>query len=631
MFSKSKVTGLYKGAVQTAYDGGGNKPSSYYSPGKDRTASAVQASIGFGNGAPGIAGAANMNVAGYFNSQYQYMMTGLIPADPSYTDTSALALFYRDMYLFDNVAGSAVDIQSSFGFSGYTLKGLPEKELQIFQDALDQLNIKEMLTTISTSYLVDGFSCSGLIFDQVRKQFQDTILYDALQCTVLPAPFFNTQPQIDVRVGPATSQFLNSDSPYIKNRIKALPQPFVQMLKKGAFTLNPASTLYVARRSLTDRAYVSFLHRILPMYLIEKTMFRGTLVEASRRQRAMTHITAGTDTWVPTSEELMAYVQQFMAAEYDPMGGWVVTRDGVQSQDLRPGGDFWKWTDMADILVPYKLRALGISESFLSGDATYASAESAYSTFLETQNAYREHMTNAVFYTTLFPLIAVAHGLYKDPSKAIKGGDVAGYLDNVANRNNLRIPMIQWHKSLEPKSEDDKFDMLEKASEKGVPVPLKSWMAAADIDSETLMKDLREDGELRKQLAKYTGKDTSHEGEDQLGYDDDERELSEARSMSDAAAMLSNPILPMKSGLVRNRRALLSRDFGSGEVVGQTKTGKPKYLHNQSMYRKEMNRSIARISVEMNRDENYRRKVANNNKATLGHTTIPGAMDIKAR
>ena len=46
-------------------------------------------------GMSGAGGGASMNVNSFFQSSYQYYMTGILPADPHLIDTSTLALFYR--------------------------------------------------------------------------------------------------------------------------------------------------------------------------------------------------------------------------------------------------------------------------------------------------------------------------------------------------------------------------------------------------------------------------------------------------------------------------------------------------------------------------------------------------------
>lgn len=641
MFAKHRITNVRGNSVVTGHMAPPEAAVAYASRRmmKEQQGSQVNASLGGFGGAGGASNSLSVNA--FWQSNYQYMMTGIIPADPAMVDTSNLSLFYRDIYLFDNTAGSAVDIQSSFPFSTWELRGLDHAELKIYDDALARLNIMEMMPQISTAYLVDGFFCGSLVFDPASKQFMDTLIYDALQCAIIPSPFNNADPEINVRVSQATQQYMGSASEYARQYINSMPTQFVEMLRSGAFTLDPVTTLFVARRALTDRAYVSYLHRILPMYLIEKTLFRGTLVEAQRRQRAMTHITAGDDTWTPSTEELHAYVAQFQMAEYDPLGGWVSTRNAVQATDLRPGGDFWKWTDMADILVPYKLRALGISESFLSGDASYASAESAYSTFLESQNAYRMHLTNRVFYTKLFPLIAVVNGLYKDPSKKASTNRIVDYLFNQTNRNNLKIPEIHWHKSLEAKGEDNMFDLLEKASDKGVPVPLKMWMAAANMDPEALLRDLKDDTVLRAQLEEFTGKNTAHESEDEGGDDDMDFGVAGGDSEHEAYASVRRELrrrtaMPTAQSIAsggRRNRALLGRDFGeSGEMFEMNKSGSgKKYIYNQKAAVTKSNEQIVKIHSKAHKDKEYRENLRKRNIAERGTAIIPGCLDLPIR
>ena len=565
MFPRNRITGVTNGRIKT--DTGAPSAVSAYASKRSYSESSTQVTAALG-GNLGVSGGGNsVSINSFWNSQYQYFFTGLIPAEPMYSQSAQLALFYRDIYLNDNVGGTVVDLQSTFPFSDFDLRGADEKAIQVYNDAIEQLNIQRMLPIVSTAYSADGFFAGSLIFDPRTKRFVDTLVHDALQCSVIPGAFFNMMPQINVQTSSQTVNLLGSDSPYAREYVNSLPPEFIHLMSQGQYTLSPISTLFVARRTLTDRAYVSYLHRLLPMYLIEKTMFRGTLVEASRRQRATTHITAGDDIWTPTGEELAALVSQFQQAEFDPLGGWVSTRNAVQLTDIRPGGDFWKWTDMGDQLIPYKLRALGVSESFLSGETSYAAMESAYSLFLESQNVYRNHMTNSIFYSTLFPLIAVANNLYKPgtpDSAKLKNSQISKFLMHSNNKANLLIPKVMWHKSLEAKGEESTFDMLEQVSEKGVPIPLKQWMAAAGLDKDTLLKDLKEDTELRKLLEKYTGKDTSHEGEEEVN-----EEYARIKGVPRVPTAQS-----VRKGVAGGKRSILGRNWGDPQDYSTGKTGK---------------------------------------------------------
>lgn len=568
------------------------------------------------------------SAAAFTSSNFNYYMSGLIPGTPDLPDSQTLAYFFRDIYLYDNVAGSCVDIQSVFPFSDFELRGQDEKTLAIYNEALDRLTIRELLPQLSTAYLTDGFYAGSLVYDPRSKNFMDVLTHDALQCSITPSPFNNVDPTIRVSTSGPTLRFLNSTSEYARQYVESMPETFVSMLQEGNFVLDPLTTLFVGRKTLSDRAYVSYLQRILPMYLIEKSMYRGTLIESQRRQRAMSHISAGDDLWTPTQEELMMYVQQFQMAENDPLGGWVSTRNAVQIQDLRPGGDFWKWFDVTDIMTPYKLRALGVSEALLSGDSSYAAAESAYSTYLETVNGYRTHLTNMIFYRKLFPLLAVANNLFKDPTKKVT--NVKDFLFSMSNKSNLRMPILHWHKDLTAKAEDNMMDLLDKLSEKGVPIPLKMWLASAGVDKETLLRDAKEDRELKKALASVIpgfDPDAHAGGTDTDSEFEEDSEFSEGAEAEPEGGNVESRILtsaPNRLGLNRTRMAFMNREFDSHEMVGTTRTGKPKAVFNQTAKIKDHNWTIAKIAARMATDPSYRMQVAKANYQKLGATRVRG-------
>lgn len=590
MFIKNQVLGLTskEARVRRTLDTGAQI---YRASGKQEV-TANFSGLGLGS-----ASSAGLSVTAFWGNYYQYFMTGLL----NDLEPETLKEFFRDIYLYDNVAGSAVDIQSTFPFSDWTLGGLPEDKLEVYREALNRLNIRRMLPEISVAFLVDGFFASTLVYDGRAKQFLDSIIYDARMCTVVDTPFYNSDPIISVNVNDRMRTFLTSPSPAAKQYRKYIPQPYIQMLMKGSFELNPVSTLFLARKTLQGRAYTSYLQRILPMYLIEKSLFRGTLVEVSKRQRAMSHIQVGDDTWIPTGEELAAYAMQFQMGEVDPMGAWISTRNGISINDLRPAGDFLKWTDMSDQLTPYKLRALGISEAFLSGDVSFATGESAMSTFLESLDAYRENLSNKLFYSKLFPLIAVVNGFYKKDAKVkAQGNDIESYLYNSHNRSNLELPELRWHKSLQAKDEANTLELLEKLEERGWPIALKRWAAAAGEDPDKMLHELEEDTELRKQLSKYTGNDTSHDGEGDFG---------DGSEYAEAGLALPSRLSP------RRRRPLLSREFSSedNEAHELTKTGQKKYIFNQKQAKKRQHEQIAKIVARLHRDPEYRMQLKKRN------------------
>lgn len=264
----------------------------------------------------------------------------------------------------------------------------------------------------------------------------------------------------------------------------------------------------------------------------------------------------------------------------------------------------------------------GEDPSFVAnGFVVHNSAESAYSSFLETQDAYRSMLTDRVFYQKIFPLVAVVNGLYKKGVNKKRIDNPINFLFNAASRSDLEIPELYWQKQLNADDESSMFDMLEKLDEHGVPVPMKTWIAAAGMDPESLLKELDEDSELRAKLEKFTGKDTSHDQDEDFGDD----EFQEEASVLEAAPFTIN------SGATRKIPILKRRWEGNdAELFAFTKTGKKKHIINQTQARKRSNDNIVKAAVNA-RDPNYRKFLRERNIKNYGTATIPGAVGTKRK
>ncbi len=535
---------------------------------------------------------ANFNATNSGPLAFVYYLTGFVPEQEE-----MLRRYYRDMYKYDPVAGAAVDIISTFPFSNWTLTGagLTRKEIDKFDESLYRLNLRTLLPEISMGYLVDAEYIGTLIFNDQDKVFVDILNHNPDDCRIDRYPFYSVAPRIRVINSKETKDFMNSQDAYTREIRKMFSQQFIQAMKASAVELNPLTTLYLARRTLPSLPPTSFLKRILPIYLLEKQLYRGTLVEAHKRQRSMLQVTAGDDNWEPTPEELEALVAMFQQVEIDPLGGIVATRSGVTATELRQGGDFWKWTDQADILVPYKLRALGISEAFLSSDATFSNAETALSVFMECIDQYRAHMDYTIFENKLFPIVSYTNEFFKDPQKEEGKQSKLRMMYAINNQQNLKMPKMHWHKRLEAKSEDNPLDMLDRVAEKGLPIPLRMWAAAGKVDMDTLIYELEEDKKYRDALEQVAPEAMA-----------EAQKRSEGDAGGDFGGEEASFVEVAKRLLHRRKIPLLNREFGEvSTIYGYTKTGKKKHVFNQTRASHKANELIAKAHKSLS-DEHRR-------------------------
>lgn len=549
-------------------------------------------------------GMTNVNLAVSGPLATQTLLNGIAPDQEDY-----LRKYYRDIYYYDPVAGATIDLLSTFPFSEYQLTGCDQERLDKYNESMERLNTRALMPNISTSYLVEGSSVSSLIFNKKDKVFIDLIMYPVDDCRVEQQVFYSADPEITVRNSGAMQRFMANQSLQALALKAMLPPGLQQTLSSPAMKLDPLTTLYLARRPIPGCEPISFLKRILPIYLLEKTLYRGTLIESQKRQRSMLHLMMGDDTHTYTPEEMSETVAQFMLADLDPLGAVIGTRHTVQAQEIRQGGDFWKWTDTIDTLVPYKLRALGISEAFLSGDASYSNAETALSVFMENTDAYRSYLTYEVFTNKIFPIVAISNNFFK------KGKEVStqkrSQMTYQANNNrDLDIPQLRWHKKLEAKSDENVMDVLEKLQEKGFPIPMRMWAAAAKIDLPSYYQDLGHDKEIRHAIAGLTGLK-----EDDIGAANDGQGVSHDGGDEGEFARLQS-----RSKNSIKRRSLFEREFASelAEIRAKSKTGKDKYVHNQRKANAEANAMIVK-AVRALQDPNIKRTALRRVTDTLGH------------
>jgi hypothetical protein len=524
------------------------------------------------------------------------MLTGITPQ----IEQAYFHRLYRDIYYQDPVAGSAVDMISSLPFSEFSLGGISSSAaLNTFMETIERLNLRTMLPEMCVDYLVLGQHCSSMLYNKDRKVFTDIMPHAIENLSMEPLPFYSQDPIITAKFPDSIRSALSKDSKRVRQLKEYVGSGIIDKISGGELELDPLSTLYIPRKTFSHSPIgTSYYRRILPIYLIEKNLFRGTLIESARRQRGIMHITLGDgDQWEPSVADLEFITELFMNADSDPLGAIIATRLGVATEELRQGGDFWKSTDFADSVLSHKTRALGISEGLLSGDANYATADTSLTVFIEMLRSFREMFTRKLFYNKLFPLVSMLNG-YTVNSKG-KMSVKESLMDSMApeealyrmnDGSKLLIPTITWAKQLKPEGDSTYLDMLKGMTELGVPVPLRVMAAAGGLNIEELLRSQDDDLDARKRIADYMKKITDLSPKPPAGD-----ESAEASALAVFAS--ADPTGRNRSAVqaVGGKIPLSRRNFGqAAEVTGLSKTGKKKYVHNQALANDRLNTTIAK-------------------------------------
>jgi len=440
---------------------------------------------------------------------------------------SGLITMFDKIYREDAVAGAATDLIATLPWSDWTLSGVDDPAImKIYEEAMESFNPEVTMPEVSRDYLKHGRVIMSLPFNEDTQTWDRPIPIDLMYADLTPIPIMGYDPLIDLRASPEMSALLKSKDPRARVPLASLPAKFRKQLMNGKVPLDTMTTLFLSRRvSLTDWKGTSLYYRILPYYAIERALMTSTLSAARRRTRSILHLTVGIeDKWDPTPEQLNEVIEAFETTEEDPVGAVIATRSGIEANEIRSGGDFWKISEEADFLKTGKLAALGLSESFLSGEASYSTVDASMSVFVENLKSFRATLTQRTFYDKYLDVLARVHNFTKrkkaDLAHGVRTTTLATTDEAMSIRkSDLLMPTIHWTKNLSPESDASYMDILEKVSQQGVPVTIKQWASAAGIDISDLEQMLPEDQELRARLKKFLPKPPPQEGGGEGGGD----------------------------------------------------------------------------------------------------------------
>lgn len=549
---------------------------------------------------------------------------------------------HREIYERDPISGSVVRLLSTFPFGDFTLSGLKnESQLRTYSASLDSIRIHEMLPSITTDHCVIG-AFLGISRWSDEKKYWSAILPQNIDLVeITPTPVFGDMPIMKLKVPKEITDILNSDEPEFQRIKEQIPDEFRDVADES-IPLEPEDVLWLPNPGMsTDYRGVSMFRSVVPIWLTEKALIRGTLDQFWKRQRPILHVMIGDDEWKPTQQDYRAIAELILLADQDPTGAVMITRHGIDINEIRRGDDFVKHTDYYQTFEQMKFRALGVSEAVMGSDFSITAAEGAINITLQRFGQFRTTLTQKIFYDKLFAGIAVANGFMKHRShislssgspleqeaylrdefggraysrtnsrnetswamefSAASGPSVSHVPEMLrgvrrADMHRYAIPTVEWHTPMVASDVNQRLDILEKLASFGWPIPLRMMAAAANVNIESLIEQKNSDIKLRRFLRPWRKEVAKDQQTAEAGFNPE----SGGESEESSSAMF---------GSVRRRPLLQQFGEEQGRLFS-TVGGKPRQLTRAEQRRvdEKANRRIAEAAVAVH---GYRNKAEN--------------------
>lgn len=318
-------------------------------------------------GSGGFGGTASA-IKGFFD---KLVMDGIIMDK----DAALQRRMARDMYRYDAICGGAVDLMALLPWSNAQLSGVADKKIrEKYQTCVQSMNMMMLMPEATVDHLVNAQFIGSMHWDESEGTFIGISPQDPEQCVFQHVPFYGKDPLISLKFGEGFKQLVEAakkDPRAAKILQENAPQLAGQLAKKE-IPLDPDTTVYVPRRTFASQVEpTSFLTRVMPVWIIEKALMRGTIELSYKRQKSIMHVLLGGEDWEPTVEEATNYVNLFQAADSDPTSAIVATRPDVLVTEVRGASDFWRYDEIMESTAAFKYRGLGFNESFLclTGDS----------------------------------------------------------------------------------------------------------------------------------------------------------------------------------------------------------------------------------------------------------------------
>lgn len=469
---------------------------------------------GGGGGSSGTFGSGQNNGGTLYNPIFDDLSEGTIVEQFMPVDPRRLHRIWRRIYLQDPIAGPAIELMRDIPWSSWEITGCNGDATirKFYEDAFNAIGAVALMPELTGEFLSMGKYIAHLIFDDQKGFFTHCIVQDPDFVKIGNVPIPGWQPNLDLIPTPEMRAWATSQDP--RNiEIQDLLGPYTDDLRSGKqIPLLPENTIYVARRTAPyDNIGASIFTRILMFVAYEKALVNATISTAKRRAARIRHIKVGIDeVWEPEPHTIQEIADAFMNADTDPVGAIVATRTGVETSEV--GGntlqDIVKISDEWEFIQKGKMSALGISDAFLSGEATYNSMEQLVSVFLDRMRALRAFHVHH-FLDEIAKRLARKHEYVKRTEAELRHGVRIGrsrtrYGTLDYTDDELILPGYAFSKTLRPVADRDYMDILEQLRNQGVPVTAADWMASAGYDVDNVSKEaLDEDLKMRKRFSAH--------------------------------------------------------------------------------------------------------------------------------
>lgn len=445
--------------------------------------------------------------------------------DPEYTALSLLLpknrpqknRWRRYFDVFDPVVGGVIELHSQMPFSTARLFGIDDKQvLRKYEQANEEVSLWAKLPEMCKEFLKIGEAFPYLRWDDSKGYFSHIILQNQDFIEIEQSLFVEEEDKYFLSSDPRIRTILEGDEPTYRDRKSRLPVEFLRSIFYGEkiplpFDDKDLFFALIKRGAPNDIRGTSIIDRLFKYLIYEDKLLDAQTAIADNFIFPLRMFKLGNENWTPNPEQLDAFQEILMNKQFDP-NFYLLTHNAVTYESHNLASDVMSLANEWDRIDKVKMIGLGISQTFLTGESSYASAHVAFQTAIERYRTLRSFFETE-FLAKYFKTIAERNEFYKPSPRELNGQY------RVANREKeLLIPKLDWSKKLVVREEETYLNFLAGLMGK-FPIAESTFFSALGVSLEDELLRKVEDDKLKTRLGikleKDFGSSSKKEGEEE--------------------------------------------------------------------------------------------------------------------
>jgi len=410
---------------------------------------------------------------------------------------------WRAIYLRDAAVAAATDLYAELPWSEFDLTGIDDGNIRkVYEDMFSELNILPKLQDFARDFLITGELILHTIFNSTDGVWDRVIEHNPDYVRIEGTGLVKEQPLIWLQPTPEIKRLLNSKDPRVRKLQKAIPKEIRQSVMAGRdIPLSELNTTFIARKNNgTDIRGQSIYSRLFRTIMYEDFIVNASLAVAQRNAAPLRIFKLGDPNtgWLPNEDDEAAFAEMLSIAESDPLAA-IVMHHNVSCELVGVSDRVLLISKEWDFIERVKLLALGVSKSFLIGEASFASSVAGIQMLMERLSALRRKFTNDWIIKKLCTPIAEINEFYTTTKAQ------ADHRIRVKKtKKDLVVPKIKWKKILEPAQETAILQIWRDLYDKGM-LSEHTYASGAGVDLDAERKNKIEETQYRSQYPQIYG------------------------------------------------------------------------------------------------------------------------------